>query len=344
MGNPPFIRNCEELDILLSTPTPGAVESVVRLHGNLIILGVGGKMGPSLARMARRAADLSNPDLRIVGVSRFSNPELRNDLERYGIETISCDLLEPGAFNQLPDAENVLYMAGWKFGSTGREGYMWAMNAYLPGLVAERYKNSRIVAFSTGNVYPYTPNDSGGSTESDPPGPVGEYAQSCLGRERLFEYASIRYETPCTIIRLNYAVELRYGVICDIAQKVFSDIPIPLSMGYVNVIWQGDANAQTLQCFDLCASPPKILNMTGIETLSVRWIAQEFGRRFGKEPRWEGREEPTSLLSNSSQAQRLFGQPTVSISQMIDWIAHWLETDGPTLDKPTHFEGRTGKY
>lgn len=339
-----YIENEEALDLLLSTPTPGVIETLSQMKGDLILLGVGGKMGPSMAWMAKRAAEAANRSMRIIGVSRFSNPDLRKQLKQKGIETISCDLLDRKAVKKLPNVENVIFMAGWKFGSTGRESFLWAMNTYLPGLVAERYKDSRIVAFSTGNVYPFSPNDSGGPRESDPTGPLGEYAQSCLGRERIFSYFSETNKTPCTLIRLNYAIELRYGVLLDIGRKVFAQIPIPLAMGHVNVIWQGDANAQSLQCFDLCESPPKVINITGLKTLSVRWIAQEFGKRFGKEPIFIGSEESTSLLSNASQAKKRFGAPTVSIDAMLDWIAHWIEIGGSTLEKPTHFEGREGKY
>jgi nucleoside-diphosphate-sugar epimerase len=221
---------------------------------------------------------------------------------------------------------------------------LWAMNTFLPAMVAERYPKSRIVAFSTGNVYPYFPNDSKGPTENDLPGPIGEYAQSCLGRERILQYFSEKYQTPMTIIRLNYAVELRYGVLLDIGQKVYQGIPVPLSTGYVNIIWQGDANAQTLQCFDLCDYPPKILNITGPDTYSVRWIAQEFGTIFNKEPLFAGKEEATSLLNNASQAKKFFGPPQTPIETILQQIAHWIEIGSPTLDKPTHFEGREGKF
>lgn len=338
------IQNEQQLDDLLSRPTPGAIETIGRMKGDLLLLGVGGKMGPSLAMMAKRAAEAGQNSMRIIGVSRFSNPNLCKQLKQNGVDTISCDLLDRKAVTKLPDAENVIFMAGWKFGSTGKENYLWAMNAFLPGLIADRFKKSRIVAYSTGNVYPFSPIDSGGPRESDPVGPVGEYAQSCLGRERIFSYFSETYETPCVLIRLNYAVELRYGVLLDIGLKVFAQNPIPLAMGYVNAIWQSDANAQSLQCFDLCESPPQIINIAGLKTLPVRWIAQEFGKRFGKEPIFSGREESTALLSNAAKAKRRFGAPQVSIDSMIDWIAHWIEIGGSTLDKPTRFEGREGKF
>lgn len=344
MNLPNTIDHLTDLEELLSRPTPGAVESMKRLKGDLIILGAGGKMGPTLARMAKRASDQAGIARRIIGVSRFSEPGLQDRLDSDGVETIVCDLLDRQAIKDLPDCSNVLYMTGRKFGSTGNEGLTWAMNVFLPGLVAERYRKSRFVAFSTGNVYPFTPPESGGPTESDPTGPVGEYAQSCLGRERMFEYFSWKNGTPVTILRLNYAVEMRYGIVLDIARKVYSGIPIPLAMGYVNVIWQGDANAQTLQTFDHCASPVKVLNITGPETLSIRTLAETFGRRFGKEPVFEGSESDTALLNNAGQAAQLFGSPTVSIDRVIEWVAHWIEIDGPTLDKPTHYEQRNGKF
>jgi nucleoside-diphosphate-sugar epimerase len=338
------INSEQELEERLSKPTDGAIDSIAKLKGTLLILGIGGKMGPTLARMAKRAADAAGNPLRIIGVSRFSKPELREQLESYGIETIACDLLDPSAMATLPDAENILYMAGWKFGSMGNEEFLWAMNTHLPALVAERYKESKIVAFSTGNVYPYTPVESGGPTEDAPTGPVGEYAQSCLGRERMFQYFSKQYGTPGVIIRLNYSVETRYGVLLDIAQKVYDNKPITLSMGHVNVIWQGDANAQTLQCFGLCASPTRIMNITGPETLTVRWIAQQFGQRFAREPIFEGSEEPTALLNNAAQAKKIFGPPQVSTEQVIDLIAHWIKNGQSIHQKPTHFEGRTGNF
>ena len=278
------IQNVADLEDRLSCPDDADVSAMAAMKGDLLILGVGGKMGPSLARLARRAADMAGTRQRIVAVARFSNPDLPAELSALGIETIACDLLEPGALNRLPEIPNVIFMAARKFGSSGAEHLTWAMNTYLPALVAERYRNSRIVAFSTGNVYPLRPVTKGGATESTPVGPIGEYAQSALGRERMFEYGSARWGTPVTILRLNYAVELRYGVLVDIGRAVFERRPISFSMPFVNVIWQRDANSWCLRSFAHCQSPPFVLNITGPETLSVRELAMEFGKHFGIEP------------------------------------------------------------
>ncbi len=344
MTLPKTISTVDELEEILSRPTPGAIDTMKRLEGDLMLLGVGGKMGPTLARMAKRASDEAGIKRRVIGVSRFSAPGLSEELNRHGIETISCDLLDRQALNDMPDVPNVIYMTGRKFGSTGNEGLTWAMNVYLPGMVAERFRDSRIVVFSSGNIYPFTPVESGGPTETDSIGPVGEYAQSCLGRERMFEYFSGEYGTSVAVLRLNYAVETRYGILLDVAQKVFNGVPIPLAMGYVNLIWQGDANAQTLQALDLCASPAKILNIAGPEILSIRKLAQAFGERFGKEPVFDGTENETALLNNAGQSCRLFGPPSVPIERVIGWVAHWVEMGGSTLDKPTHYEQRDGKF
>ena len=269
---------------------------------------------------------------------------MRERLEAWGIETIAADLLAPGALAALPDAPNVIFMAARKFGSTGNESLTWAMNTFLPGLVAERYRNSRIVAFSTGNVYPLTPVLHGGPTETSPLGPVGEYAQSCLGRERMFEHFSRQYGTPVTLLRLNYAVELRYGVLVDIGQKVFERCPVDLRMGHANVIWQGDANSVCLRSFSLCASPPAILNLTGPEVVSVRWVAQQFGERFGVEPVLQNTESDSALLSNAARCQRLFGYPRVPLGRLIDWVADWVQRDMPQLGKPTRYQVRAGRF
>src|SRR6266404_4768445 len=273
-----------ELEEILSRPSDADVAAIAQLDGDLLILGAGGKMGPSLARRARRAAQKGEVCKRIVAVARFSDPRLRESLASDGIETLASDLLHPGALSQLPDIPNVIFMAARKFGTTGVEDLTWAMNTYLPGLVAERYRHSRVVAFSTGNVYPLRSRMEGGAVESTPISPVGEYAQSALGRERMFEYGSARWGTLATILRLNYAVELRYGVLVDIGRAVFERRPVSLSVPFVNVIWQRDANAWCLRSFAHCQSPPFILNITGSETLSVRDIAMEFGKHFGIEP------------------------------------------------------------
>jgi nucleoside-diphosphate-sugar epimerase len=334
------IRDVEQLEDILSTPSHADVDAMAALGGDLMILGVAGKMGPSLAHLARRAA----PHKRVIGVARFSNPAVREELESWGVETISADLLEPHALGALPDAPNIIYMAARKFGSTGNEGLTWAMNTFLPGLVAERFRHARIVAFSTGNVYPLMPVLHGGPDESCPPVPVGEYGQSALGRERMFEYFSARHGTPVTLLRLNYAIDLRYGVLLDIGQKVFERRPVNLKMGHANVIWQGDANSICLRSFALAKSPPDVLNLTGPETVSVRWAAHRFAARFGIEPILEGTESDTALLSNAARCHKLFGYPSVTVEQMIEWIADWIGMGGATHNKPTHFEVRDGKF
>ena len=344
MELPARIETEEQLEDVMTTPSPEVVEAMAGLDGDLLILGVGGKMGPTLARLTRRALDQAGRSSRVIGVARFSSPGVRERLESFGIETITADLLDAGALAALPDAANVIYLAARKFGSTGDEPFTWIMNVYLPALVAQRYRDARIVALSTGNVYPLAPIESDGPTEEHSPGPVGEYAQSCLGRERMFQHFSGRHGTPVTLIRLNYAIDLRYGVLLDIATKVHAGRPIPLAMGHANVIWQGDANAAILRSFGHCASPPFILNLTGRETVSVRRLGQEFGRRFGTTPVFHGTEEPSALLSNASRYVRIMGPPRVPLEQMIAWTAHWVQIGGPTLDKPTHFEARDGKF
>jgi nucleoside-diphosphate-sugar epimerase len=338
------IANEQQLEDLLSRPSEADVRAMAALEGDLLILGVAGKMGPSLARRAVRACEQAGVRKRVIGVARFSEAKLRGELEEWGVETVAADLLAPGALDALPDAPNVIHMAARKFGSTGAESLTWAMNSFLPGLVAQRYRNSRIVAFSTGNVYPLTPVLHGGPTETNSTGPVGEYAQSCLGRERIFEHFSLLYGTPCVFLRLNYAIELRYGVLLDIGSRVFARHPVNLAMGHANVIWQGDANSVCLRAFEHCKTPPLILNLTGPETVAVRWVAKRFGELFGIDPVVEGSESETALLSNAAHCQRLFGYPTVSVEQMIDWIAAWIGMGGSTHNKPTHFETRDGKF
>jgi hypothetical protein len=338
------IKTVEELEERLSRPTGADVSAMAALDGDVLILGAGGKMGPSLCALARRAADQAKVSKRIIAVSRFAADSARRELSSQNIETISCDLLEPGELGKLPDIKNVIFMAARKFGTTGSAHLTWAMNTYLPGLVAERYRKSRIVTFSTGNVYPLRPVHEGGAVESDPADPQGEYAQSALGRERMFEYGSYKWSTPVTILRLNYAVELRYGVLADIGQAVFERRPIDLRMGFVNVIWQGDANSVCLRSFAYCQAPPLILNLTGPETLSVRHLAGEFGRHFGIEPVFEFEESPTSLLSDATKSHGLFGCPEVKPAEVVEWVADWIRSDGPMLNKPTHFATRDGKF
>lgn len=341
---PDLIQSETELEDLLSTPSPEDIALFRELEGDLLIIGVAGKMGPSLARRAARAAQAAGVKKRIVGVSRFSNPAVERLLQQAGVETLRADLLESSSVAALPEAPNVIFMAGRKFGSTGAESLTWAMNAYLPALVAERYRHSRIVAFSSGNVYPLVPIVSGGATEETAPEPLGEYAQSVLARERLFEHFSRCHDTPVALLRLNYATELRYGVLLDIGRKVFEGRSVDVTMGAVNVIWQGDANSVALRSLAHCQSPPLILNLTGPETLSIRAVAKRFGESFGKEPILEGQEASTALLSNAGRCHRLFGFPSVTADQMIAWTAHWIKRGGTTLNKPTHFETRDGRF
>jgi len=328
----------EALEACLSHPSPELAADMAALDGDILVLGAGGKMGPSLARLAVRAGK------RVVAVARFTSPGLRAALARDGVETVSADLMDEAGLRALPDLPNVVFMAGQKFGTTGNEAQTWAMNAYLPGRVAERFRGSRIVAFSTGNVYPLTAVAHGGADEGLPPGPVGEYAQSCLGRERAFEHFSRRHGTPGALIRLNYAVELRYGVLLEVARAVREGRPVDLRTGHVNVIWQGDANTMALRALRLCASPPVVLNVTGPETVSVRWLAARFGERFGVPVRLTGAEADTALLSNAACAFGLFGYPRMPLARLIDWTAHWLERGGPTLERPTHFQEREGRF
>lgn len=338
------MRSLEQLDQQLYTLTDELIHDVKELRGDIMILGAGGKMGPSLAKLAKMAVDAGGTQKKVVAVSRFSSQEARQELEERGIEVISADLIDDKALQRLPEIENILYMAGTKFGTTGNEHLTWAMNAYLPGRVAEKFRNSRIVAFSTGNVYPLTPVNSGGPAEDHAVGPVGEYAQSCLGRERMFEHFSHRYSTPVLLYRLNYAIDLRYGVLLEIAKAVRNGKPVNLSMGYVNIIWQGDANQIAIRSLRLCSSPPVKLNVTGSTTTSVRWIAREFGKIFGAEPVFQNEEESTALLSNAARMEELFPFPKVSVPEMISMTAEWLQLDGPMLNKPTHFQERTGKF
>lgn len=341
---PESFKSDAELEEALSRPTPELVRMVEILVGDFLFLGVSGKMGISMACMAKRACEQAGVKKRVIGVSRFSVSENREYLEKNGIETIAGDLLDPAFVRGLPDAKNVVFLAGTKFGTSGNEAYTWAVNAFLPGLIADRYRESRIVALSTGCVYPLVDTASAGSVETDPPSPIGEYAQSCLGRERIFEYGSRANGTAVSLIRLNYAVEMRYGVLVDIALKVFNNKPVDVSMGYVNVIWQGDANELILRSFRLCESPPRLINVTGPEVVSVRELALRFGELMGKEPKFKGEEQPQALLSNASWIQGKLGKPKVPLDQVIDWTASWIKKGKPLLGKLTHFEVSDGKY
>jgi nucleoside-diphosphate-sugar epimerase len=328
----------------LLEPSQALIESMAQLEGDILILGVGGKMGPSLAKLAKRAADIAGVRKHIMGAARFTETGLQNELEREGITTIKADLLNDAELQRLPDAQNILYLAGTKFGTTGKESLTWAMNSYLPGRVAEKYQKSRIVVFSTGNVYPLMPVQSGGAKEDQYPQPVGEYAQSCLGRERVFQYFSQHHQTPMLIYRLNYANDVTYGVLSDIALAVKNHQPIDLRMGYVNIIWQQDANEIAIRSLAHCSVPARILNVTGLEKLSVRDLALEFGKIFGKDPVFINREQETALLSDASESRKLFGEPSVSIRQMTEVIAGWINEGGRLLNKPTHFQEREGKF
>lgn len=333
-----------DLETLLSEPTTAAIDALRRHEGDLVLLGVAGKMGPTLARMTVQASRVAGTNRRVIGVARFSDPAVAQQLQSIGVETIAADLLEPGALEKLPDAPLVIYLAGRKFGSTGQESLTWAMNAWLPGRVAERYRNSRIVAFSTGNVYGTTPLSTGGSRESDPLQPVGEYAMSCLARERMFQYFSELHQTPICLLRLNYACELRYGVLVDLAQKVWTNQPIDLSMGAFNVLWQADANAAALAAFDWCDSPARLMNLTGPETLSVRRVCIEFGRLLDRQPHFVGTEAADALLNDASLGLDRTGYPRVSPERLMTWVASWLKGGLPLLGKPTHFENRAGQF
>jgi nucleoside-diphosphate-sugar epimerase len=337
---PDRFRDVDHLEDVMTAPSAALVADMAKIPGDLIILGVGGKIGPTLARLAKRAA----PGKRVVGVARFSEAVLRDKLTGWGVECIEADLLDQVQVEKLPKLPNVVFMAGRKFGSAGAEDLTWAMNAHVPALVAEAYAGSRIVAYSSGCVYPYVDVKQGGATEATPAvPPSGIYAYSCVAREAMFQHFSRRHGTPGRIIRLNYAIDMRYGVLFDIATRVHTGAPLNLTMGHVNVIWQGDANEFVLRALNHCTVPSSPLNVSG-PPISVRWLADQFSERFGNKPVFKGAEAPDAWLINVSESIRLLGQPRVPQARMIDWTADWVARGMPSLGKDTHFDTRDGAF
>ena len=337
---PDTIPDVAALDELLCRPSRTLIEDLEKVDGEIMILGVAGKMGPTLAGLAKAAL----PGRRVIGVARFTDTSAKAWLEARGIETLGCDLLDEAAIKRLPKPPNVIFMAGRKFGAEGDLSLTWAMNAHVPALVAQAFAGSRIVAFSTGCVYPFVPVKGRGANETVPPDPPGEYAQSCVGRERMFEYFSRKYKTPGRLFRLNYAIDMRYGVLHDIATKIIESRPIDVSLGHVNFIWQGDASAQALRCLAHCDTPTSPINVSGPEILAVRDLAAKLGARLGREPIIVGKEEPTAWLTDTSQAIKMFGLPIVDSEKLIDWTADWIARSMPSLGKPTKYEVRDGRY
>jgi len=337
---PPKFDDVAALEEFMSRPSPSLVADLAGIDGDLIVLGVSGKMGPTLARMAKRAA----PSKRVIGVARFSEPGLADQLSGHGIECLRCDLLDGDAIGRLPKVGNVVYMAGHKFGATDNASLTWAMNAAVPFMVAEAFRESRIVVYSTACVYPYVDVASRGATEQTPAiPPAGDYANSCVGRERMFEHGSRKHQTPGRLVRLSYAIDMRYGVLHDVASAIMSRTPIDLTMGYANVIWQGDANEQSLRLLAHCTAPTSPLNVTGPRVV-VRELAIEFGRRLGRAPVLTGAEAATAWLVDTSESQRVLGSPSVALDTMIDWVTEWVGSGKPSLGKATHFSTRDGNY
>ncbi len=339
------MNRIESIRESMYTPSPELVDDMDKIDGDIMILGVSGKMGLTLAKLVKRASDQLQSKKKVYGVARFSESNnIQEELELEGIETIKCDFMSEDQLERLPDVKNIIYMVGYKFGTVGNEDYTWAINSYLPGRIASKYKASNIVAFSTGCVYPLVKLAAGAPSEEYPPEAMGEYAQSCLGRERIFQYFSKCNKTPVTIFRLNYAIDLRYGILSEIAQAVLKEEPIDLTMGHANVIWQKDACEIAIRSLTVASSPANVVNVTGPETVSIKWIAERFAEEFNKTPIFIGSESDTALLSNASKAHALFGYPKTTIREMIDITSEWLRSGGDTIDKPTHFQERQGKY
>lgn len=341
---PGILRTEAEVDELMARPSPELIAMMGRLEGDIAILGIAGKMGLSLGALAVNASRAAGIPRKVYGVSRFSDPATITSAERAGIIPLKCDLMDRAAVSALPEVPHLLFMAGRKFGTAGEESLTWAMNTVVPAQVCEHFSKSRIVAFSTGCVYPLIPLAQIGCVEEDCPIPVGEYAQSCLGRERTFEYFSRTHGTPVCLLRLNYALDVRYGVIHDLAKMIWDGRPVNRTVGYFNGIWQGDANGQALQALELCSSPPSILNLTGPETVSVTDIADMLGRLLGRTVTYEGEPGASAYLNNAARAHELFGYPRVPLAQVVRWTAEWIKLGGRSLGKPTHFEVSDGKY
>ena len=344
MTLPGRIDTERQLESALAQPSDADIESISRLDGDILILGAGGKMGPSLARRIQQAVGESGSRTRVWAASRFSSGAVRANLESAGVETLACDLLDREQVAALPDCRHVLFLAGRKFGTSDRTDLTWITNTVVPARVAERFRQSRMVVFSTGNVYPLVPVDGPAAAEDLLPSPVGEYAQSCLGRERVIEFVSRETGMAALVFRLNYAVDLRYGTLVDIARRVFNGEQIDLTVGFFNAIWQGDANSYALRSLDLCSTPPAVLNVTGPERISVREVADWFGNAFGRRPVFVNSEGPVALLSDSQRCRQSLGPPQVSFEVLRDWVAHWVVTGGRSLNKPTRFEVADGQF
>ena len=329
------------LEDILSEPTEATRKALASLHGDIVVLGAGGKMGPTLAMMLRKASPHNKT---IYAVSRFSNQAIKNRMQQAGIQTVEADLLDDTVYRHLPHTENIFYMVGMKFGATDNQPLTWALNSFVPTLVARHYKNARIVVFSTGNVYPLVAAGGGGAREETTPDPIGEYAQSCLGRERMFQYFSQVHNTPVTLVRLNYANEPRYGIIVDLTLKILKDEPIDLTMGAVNLIWQRDANDYIIQAIALAKSPPAILNVTGPGAISIRQLAEQIGNQLGRKPKFVSQEAETAILSNASKCFSLFGYPKTTLNEMVSFIVKWVTSGKTVLNKPTKYDNRNGRF